>query len=91
MIREAMWQSTGSYGDETWIWFHEPYNMQNNEPKKNLVNKILLTIKKCDCLMKKDHNASPVAIFFNSYVLAGRGFSDSNYKKQTFYNFFQRE
>lgn len=34
MIREAMWQSTGSYGDETWIWFHEPYNMQNNEPKK---------------------------------------------------------
>lgn len=45
--------------------------MQNNEPKKNLVNKILLTIKKCDCLMKKDHNADPVAIFFNSYVLVG--------------------
>lgn len=45
--------------------------MQNNEPKKNLVNKILLTIKKCDCLKKTDHNASPVAIFFNSYVLVG--------------------
>lgn len=45
--------------------------MQNNEPKKNLVNKILLTIKKCDCLKKTDHNASPVAIFFNSYVLEG--------------------
>lgn len=45
--------------------------MQNNEPKKNLVNKILLTIKKCDCLKKTDHNASPVAIFFNSYVLLG--------------------